>query len=409
MCANAFVSSADLRDEVASIPPIGRTHGNGAADDEPRAEFDWTLPGPITPGEWSSARLTPDCIVENYLFADVAVMVAPGGTGKTTLLLYEAIHIALGLPLYGLQVRKRGPVVIVTAEDSREMLVARLRLMAEAMELDAIDISTVMRDVRISDVSGSGFKLTAVVNDVVLPGPMADMIVAECKSLRPVLVSIDPAVSFGVGEARVNDAEQGLVEAARRIRRVLNCCVRYVHHSGKVNAREKALDQYAGRGGSAFADGARMVTVLQPVTSDEWRSATGTSLLDGESGLILARPKMSYCPPCPDILISRKGYVFAHMARVEMDPATKLRANCDQILRAIEHDLGQGIRHTQRSLEARNLLPRAELRDAVCTLLARGLVEQAPVTDRKKGGTNTYLHPIAAPNPNGAPKAQDAT
>jgi regulatory protein RepA len=407
MGANAFASIHDLQDEVASIAPIGRARGNGAADDHARLQIARTLPGSITPSEWGHARLAPDWIVENYLFADVAVMVAPGGTGKTTLLLYEAIHIALGLPLYGLQVRKQGPVLIITAEDSREMLVARLRRIAEAMQLDADKIATVMRDVRIWDVSGSGFKLTAVIDDVVLPGSMADIIIAECKDLRPVLISIDPAVSFGVGEARVNDAEQGLVEAARRIRGALNCCVRYVHHSGKVNAREKALDQYAGRGGSAFADGARMVTVLQPVTADDWRSATGTPLLDGETGLVLARPKLSYCPPCPDILISRKDYVFACTSRAQIDPATKLQAKCDQILRAIEHDLGKGIQHTQNSLEALNLLPRVELRGAVSTLIARGLIERAPVPGRKKGGTNTFLRPIATPNANGAPEAQD--
>ena len=74
------------------------------------------------------------------------------------------------------------------------------------------------RDIRISDVSGRGIKLTTVVDDVVLPSPLVDTIIAECQSLRPVLVVIDPAISFGIGEARVNDAEQGLIEAGRRIR-----------------------------------------------------------------------------------------------------------------------------------------------------------------------------------------------
>ena len=122
---------------------------------------------------------------------------------------------------------------------------------------------------------------------------------------------IDPAISFGIGEARVNDAEQGPIDAARRIRNALNCCVRYVHHSGKANAREKAADQYAGRGGSAMADGARMVAVLQPLSPDEWLKARASPLMDGESGMVLALPKLSYCPPQPDTLIRRKGYLFS--------------------------------------------------------------------------------------------------
>jgi len=260
-----------------------------------------------------------------------------------------------------------------------------------------------MRDVRISDVSGRGLKLTTVVDDVVLPSPLVDAIIAQCWTLKPVLVVIDPAVSFGVGEARVNDAEQALVEAARRIRAELKCCARYVHHSGKASARDKVLDQYAGRGGSAFADGARMVAVLQPLTLDEWRTATGAPLLSGENGMVLARPKLTYCAPLPDILISRKGFSFTFTARADIDPAGKLQGNCDQVLRAIIADLDKGLRHTQRSLEALNLMPRTELRDAVSTLIARGLVQHMPIPGNPRRGAKTYLQPVmAAPHSPGA-------
>lgn len=59
----------------------------------------FAAPEPISAPEWNNARSTPDCIVKNYLFADVAVFIAAGGMGKTTLKLFEAIHIALGLLL----------------------------------------------------------------------------------------------------------------------------------------------------------------------------------------------------------------------------------------------------------------------------------------------------------------------
>jgi RecA-family ATPase len=367
------------------------------------AEIAWTLPPPITEREFASARLAPDCIVENYLFADVAVIVAPGGYGKTTLLLYESIHIALGLPIYGLEVRKPGPVLIITAEDSRQILVARLRLMARALHLSEDQIAIVMRSVRISDMSGRVAKLTTLTNDIVVPAPLADIIIAECRDLEPVLVAIDPAVSFGIGEARVNDAEQGLVEAARRIRSGLNCCVRFVHHTGKQNARDKAVDQYAGRGGSTMPDGARMVAVLQPLLPQQWRVATGTPLADGESGMVLTRPKLSYAAPQPDILIARKGYAFSYTTRAKHDPGAKLQAACDEIVRVLVTALDKGTRHSQRSLEALKLMPRAELRDAVSTLVARGLVQNVPVPDRQKGGSNTYLQPIAAPSHASAP------
>lgn len=359
-------------------------------------------PEPISPDEWGNARSTPDCIVENYLYADVAVFIAAGGMGKTTLKLYEAIHIALGLPLYGLTIHKPGAVLIITAEDSREMLVARLREIAKAMGLTDAQIATVMQRVRISDVSGNGFKVTEVRGDVVKPSAGIDLIIEACQTFKPVLIVIDPAVSFGVGESRVNDAEQGLIEAARKLRKALTCCIQYIHHSGKQNARERTVDQYSGRGGSAFADGARMVHVLQSMTADEWRNETGTELLAGETGLRLARPKISYCPPVSDILIRRTGYRFDHVERITTSNQAKLDMAANQVCQLLTYELSQGRYHSKNTLESLNTgLKRGEVRGALDWLLASQRIESRDVPNAgkgSKGGKRTYLHPIASPD-----------
>jgi RecA-family ATPase len=355
----------------------------------------WLAPEPIDATEWQTARLAPDCIVENYLYADAAVKIAPGGTGKTTLELFEAVHIALGRPLYGLEIRRPGPVVILTAEDSREMLVARLRRIAEALALTPAEIEHIQRQIRIADLCGAGVRLTEIINDVVRPGAFVDALAEGLGDLAPVLVTIDPAVSFGVGEARVNDAEQGLIEAARRLRRALNSCVRYIHHSGKQNARERTTDQYTGRGGSAFADGARMVHVLQPLDPSAWHKATGTDLEPGDNGLILARPKMSYCAPQGDILLRRRGYLFEHVEPVAADPLAALRRDADRVL-AIIPTLSYP---TQNMLAAADTgLSRDRTREVVRYLIDAGLVEYRKST--KRGGAQQYLHILnTADNP----------
>ena len=51
---------------------------NAEALNRPR----WSLPGPITSAEFAGARLTPDCIVENYLYADVGVIVRQEAPGR---------------------------------------------------------------------------------------------------------------------------------------------------------------------------------------------------------------------------------------------------------------------------------------------------------------------------------------
>lgn len=368
-------------------------------DPAPPPVSTWTPPLTISDQEWMLARSSPDCIVENYLFADVGVLFAPGGVGKTTLVLYESICIALGLPLYDLEVKKPGPVMILTAEDSREMLIARLRAICAAMELSYPQIRTVRERVQISDVTGSGLRLTRVIDDVVLPTASVDEIADKCAASPPVLIVIDPAVSFGVGESRVNDAEQGLIEAARRLRNRLNCCVRYIHHTGKTNGKEKSLDQYSGRGGSAFSDGARMVHVMQPLTGKEWRERTGQDLAMGETGLILARPKMSYSPPQAEILIRRKGYAYQAVEHAARNSMEAQRERADAVFRLIEDEVKQGHFPTQNSLQplAAGLgLTRAELRDAVAWLESVERVEKTKRHDTGKGGARTYLSPVSS-------------
>ena len=362
------------------------------------------IPEPITHGEWVKARSTPDCIVENFLYADISVRIAPGGMGKTTLLLFETIHIVLGVSLYGLKVLKPGPVVIITAEDTREMLIARLREIAKSMKLKEEDIATVMKKVHISDVAGNGFKLTEIKSDMVKPSDSVDQIIEACKTIGPVLIVIDPAVSFGVGESRVNDAEQGLIESGRKLRRALNCAVQYIHHTGKQNARDKATDQYSGRGGSAFADGARMVHVLQSMTPSEWRDETSSELEKDESGLRLARPKMSYCAPQSDILIRRKGHSFMHVRRVAQSKQEKIEAAANKVFELLTSELNQGRYHSMNSLGSLDSgLKRDVLRDAVNMLQVSCRIESRKIPNAAKGGKHTYLHPISSPTKDGEP------
>lgn len=352
----------------------------------------WEAPQPINSSEWEKSRISPDCIVEDYLFADVGVLIAPGGTGKTTVVLFEAIHIVLGIPLYGLKIYRHGVVVILTAEDSREMLVARLREICAAMPLAHLQIELVMKRVLISDVCGDGRRLTEVINDGVYPSRFVDVLADGLVNLAPSMIVIDPAVSFGVGESRVNDAEQGLIEAARRLIRRLNCCVRYIHHTGKGNARDKTVDQYSGRGGSAFADGARMVHVLQPQTNDEWHKLAGTDLPPDWSGMVLARPKITHCPPVPSILLRRRGYQFEHASLAESDPMSGLRRDGDKLLTAMMK-LDRPTQNTLESLDGG--LGRNRTRTVIRYLLDIGAVEYRQ--NPKSGGAQQYLYITGTP------------
>lgn len=368
----------------------------------------WALPGTITPDEMHAARLSPRCIVENYLYADVGTLIAPGSTGKTTATLYEAVQIGLERPLWGLKVVTPGPVLIVTAEDRREYLVARLREICAALRLSPAETARVRDMVRIDDRTTSIRKLTAIVSDVVTGSGFAEEIVSGCKGFAPVLVQFDPMVSFGVGESRVNDAEQALIEAGRVICGGLDCATRYVHHSGKGSALDKRTDQYAGRGGSALPDGCRMVAVMASVDDAELHKATGERLGDGESAFRIERPKVSYAPPQrAAIYIRRRGYAFERLRVLDaVSSEDRAKAIGEQLARFIVAELQADRRYTRNTLEQLRPenLSRPEVRLGMAWLAAHGRLHDRDVigADGKKPatGARTYL------DADGEPKAR---
>ena len=304
----------------------GNTH-KAEAQRRPLEDFQLL---PITLEELRDSKLNPRVILPFMLYADVRTRISAGGTGKTTVALYEAVILALGRELWGRTPEREVRTVIVTREDTREILVARAREIMKALALDAEAVRTVLQNLLILDLSGVSFRISRVEGDVVEPHvDNLNWVKGLLKDFAPDWMIMDPLVSFGVGEQRVNDAEQGLIEAMRILRAEFDCCVEGIHHSGKANAREKTLDQYSGRGGSALADGARMVCVMQPLTAQEWADATGGWLEDGESGLVMAMPKMSYCRAQEPVYLKRRGYLFQQVTPAAQPTPTELQAEVE--------------------------------------------------------------------------------
>ena len=355
---------------------------------------------PFTDEELTAARLAPTCFVENYLYADLALVCAAGGTGKTTMLIHEVVCIALGFPVWGNRVAQPGKTLFITAEDSRELFAARLREVMDTLRLTDQERARAVASIAVWDVSDQVARLACLdsAGNIQLT-TLADDIVAAFKGQGIVQVVFDPAISFGPGERLVNDAEQAVVLAARRIIRGLNCCVRIIHHTGKVNARNGAIDQYAGRGGSAFADGARMVTILSSLgDGSPFALPDGFTVQEGESGFILARAKLSYCAPQPNIFIRRSGYHFDHVIEERLNPEQRVTRDAQTVLAFLESELAAGRKHTARTLrDAAGLkLSRKRLDAALASLDINGLLKETPLPEEeRRGARKTYLGPLA--------------
>ncbi len=380
-----------MDDNILHFEPVGEPNRL-----EPK-QYDLIVE-PITEAEEKSAKLSPRVIVQDYLYADVAILVAAGGTGKTTLVLYEMIHIVLGIGFWGYELKSKGRCLLITAEDSREICVARLGKLMDALNLTPEQRTIVRHEVRILDVSGLGIKLVETRRDIVL-SVLPDAIVEQFKDDDLSLIVFDPLVSFGASEQAVNDNEQALITAGRRIRKGLNCCVRFIHHTGQSVARDKVKDQYAGRGGSALSDGARMVSVLH-----QWDKSMGSlpiGLSVDDDVLVLSTPKLSYAQKQSDIYIQREGWTFDYFhlpPPVSEEDQTKMRKA--QLLRFIGSKLKSGAYLTKTRLaegyQSEIDMTVREIKSAVEQLLAEGqLINEKLPKDSSQGSRQTYLKPTA--------------
>lgn len=351
---------------------------------------------PIGSKELLEAKLHPREVVKNYLYADVRIRIAAGGTGKTTLALYEAMRLALGKDLWGRNPDRESRTVIVTREDTKEILVARLREVIKSEYLTEDETKKVLNNVSIIDLTGNPFRLSLVAGDMVMPDSYAiDELVEVLDRFKPDWLIFDPLVSFGVGESRVNDAEQGLIEAFRILRNRLDCCVEGIHHTGKQNARNKTDDQYSGRGGSALADGSRMVAVLNPLNANEWAQETGLVLEPNSAGLVMALPKLSYSPKQESVFIKRTGYKFEMVTLNRRTPEQELNAIVEQVYQFLIHEYSQNRHYSKADLDAKSdvlSLSRKQIRSAASELIVSGRV----IYHEVKGKSGSHYEPLKA-------------
>lgn len=373
--------------------------------------------GPFVPSKFTyhdaaKTSMTPQVHVENLYYSNLGQLIGAGGQGKSTVVLYELMMASLGRDIWGNKTHKPATCVVITAEDEDHMWAARLARLCDGNGLTESETAQVFNRIMFHYVGEINARLTQIHNDTVEVSSWADDVIESLDPFRPDIVVFDPAVSFGVGESRVNDAEQGLVMAARRLIGGLGCSVNYIHHTGKSNARERMTDQYAGRGGSALSDGSRVVRVLNTYFGnkkedvDEWLKMTGHTLGDSESGLRITTPKLTYASPPPEVFVLRSGWKFTHlepMTEEECQYAQELRElqKSQRLWDWLKSEESQGRSWSKRQLalmskqdRAKSIgdMTRVECEKLVDSMTAAGFLETLDM-----GSNKVKLNPVSRP------------
>src|SRR5690606_17880909 len=105
------------------------------------------------------------------------------------------------------------------------------------------------------------------------------------------------------------------------------------------------------RGGSALADGARMVVIINPLEPDAWRSETGLPLQDGEAGAVLTFAKVTFAKRPEDIYIRRRGFRFDHVLPSRQSAEQRRDSQAEQVLQFLRDQGRQGRRYSAGLLE----------------------------------------------------------
>jgi hypothetical protein len=196
----------------------------------------------------------------------VSVDVAAGGTGKSSVKIGEALAMASGRNLYGLEVHD-GPlnVWLYNLEDPAEESERRIHATAKWFKIEPADVENRLyvdsgRDQRcvIATETEYGARIAQ---------PVYEQIKAQLLERQIDVLTIDPFVSSHEVSENDNSAIDAVVKAWGRLADECNCSINLVHHVRKGNGTETNAD--SARGAKALVDAARSVNVFNRMTPDE--------------------------------------------------------------------------------------------------------------------------------------------
>ena len=244
-------------------PQAAQGGAGGATDTAPTSytitaqPFVWRDPRTFPRRQWLYGKH----LVRKFL----SCTVAPGGVGKSSLQLVEAIAMATGKPLLGVQVREPLTVWIINLEDpleelERRVLAVMLHFRIHPDELGGRLFLNSGRDTKV--VIASTTKAGTVV-----AVPVVDALKAEIRAKRADVVVIDPLVKAHQVPENDNVAVDMVCSTFAGIADECDCAFDLIHHVRKTNGAEVTVED--GRGAVALLAACRSARALNRMSKDE--------------------------------------------------------------------------------------------------------------------------------------------
>ena len=222
-----------------------------------------------TPYRWPDPASLPrrQWLMGHWLLrGEVTAIIAPGGTGKSTIGNTIALCLASGQPLLGKPLH-RGPqaVWIFNLEDGTDELERQLSAACAYHGIGPDDCGD-----RLHLDSGLVQPLCTASEDrdgFTLAEEVFAQLAATISERRIATVIVDPFVSSHAVRESSNEAIDAIAKRWKRLAQETGCAVVLVHHTRKLGGREVTAED--GRGAVALRDAARVVLPLNPMGDKE--------------------------------------------------------------------------------------------------------------------------------------------
>jgi hypothetical protein len=224
--------------------------------------YNWVVPAALPQREWLYGRH----FIRRFISADIA----PGGLGKSSLVIAETIAMVSGKPLLGDQPAGKLRVWLVNLEDPLDELNRRIAATALHYGITPDDIGD-----RLFVDSGRDAAMVIATDSrdgVKIAVPVVDAIRSEIVEKRIDVMLVDPFVASHAVPENDNAKVATVARQWATIAEETGCAIGLVHHARKPGPGQ-SLGVDDARGASALVNAVRSVRVLNQMTEKEGENA----------------------------------------------------------------------------------------------------------------------------------------
>lgn len=250
----------ERQQEFAGHPGAGEPANDNTAPSSPitATAFKWIDPKTLPRREFAYGS--------HFIRKYVSVTVSPGGLGKTSASIAEAMAMVSGRALLGTKPPKRLRTWIFNAEDPRDEMERRIMAACIHYKLKPADLEG-----HLFLDSGREQELVVAIEDkkagVRIQQPIVEAVVEQIERNGIDVMIVDPFVStHGVNE-NDNGAIDKVAKLWAQIADYTNCSIDIVHHLRKVADREATVED--ARGAVSLIGAARSVRVLNRMSEEQ--------------------------------------------------------------------------------------------------------------------------------------------